>query len=223
MRLFIDDGTNANLLMLLSCCKSDNYLEGVISCNGLPHKHGYCKLLNFIGSFLRTTELRKLLSMKNIYSGRTCLNIAAIAGNLCQMKVLLEMGMFYLCKLPNGDWIVDWLIRLDSFKLWIQEFHDFEVPQLYLINVLGASLNTFDDLGYSPLHYIIRKPRKDMVKNKNTFFNIPNLKPSPFFSFWNLFIGVQICQFNIRMNEGRIVFNNVWRIIYRMSNYKHIF
>uniref|UniRef100_A0AC34F8E2 Uncharacterized protein n=1 Tax=Panagrolaimus sp. ES5 TaxID=591445 RepID=A0AC34F8E2_9BILA len=67
LRILVDDGTNANLFMLLSCCRRKNDNENVISCNQLPFKHGYCALLH-----------------------------------------------------------------------------------------------TFDDLGYSPLHYIIRKPRLDM-------------------------------------------------------------
>uniref|UniRef100_A0AC35FAJ2 ANK_REP_REGION domain-containing protein n=1 Tax=Panagrolaimus sp. PS1159 TaxID=55785 RepID=A0AC35FAJ2_9BILA len=117
LRLLVDDGTNANLFMLLSCCRRKNDNDDVISCNQLPYKHGYCSMLKFIASFLRVTEIRKILSVKNLYSGRTCLNIASVSGNLCQMIALLEMG---------------------------------------------ALLHTFDDLGYSPLHYIIRKPRMDM-------------------------------------------------------------
>ena len=113
----MDEGTDSNLFMILACCwqKTDN--SEVISCNGLEKKHGYCNLIRYIASFFRPSELKGIFEVRNSYSGRTPLTIAAVAGNRCQLKALLESG---------------------------------------------ADPNTVDHLGYSPIHYAIRRTRQDM-------------------------------------------------------------
>uniref|UniRef100_A0AC34Q800 Uncharacterized protein n=1 Tax=Panagrolaimus sp. JU765 TaxID=591449 RepID=A0AC34Q800_9BILA len=63
-----------------------------IPCNKLENKHGYCQLIAFICQFFKPSELKIIFELRNSYSGRTALCIAAVAGNLCQMKVLLENG-----------------------------------------------------------------------------------------------------------------------------------
>ena len=113
----MDEGTDSNLFMVLSCCwqKTDN--AEIISCNGLEKKHGYCSLIRYISNFFKPSELKGIFEVRNSYSGRTALTIAAVAGNRCQLKALLESG---------------------------------------------ADPNTVDQLGYSPVHYTIRRTRQDM-------------------------------------------------------------
>lgn len=120
LRLFIDQGTESNIFMLLSGCYKQNDESKTISCNQLSNKHGYCKLIQYLSTFFRPSELKTLLGIRNCYSGRTAFCISSVAGNLCQQRMLLECA---------------------------------------------ANANTVDDLGYSPMHYIVKRsvPRKDMV------------------------------------------------------------
>lgn len=78
--------------MLLSACWQKTDDSQFIPCNKLENKHGYCQLIAFICQFFKPSELKIIFELRNSYSGRTALCIAAVAGNLCQMKVLLENG-----------------------------------------------------------------------------------------------------------------------------------
>uniref|UniRef100_A0A7E4UVP8 ANK_REP_REGION domain-containing protein n=1 Tax=Panagrellus redivivus TaxID=6233 RepID=A0A7E4UVP8_PANRE len=90
---YISKSTDANVFMLLAAAwKPRDDQDTIIACQQLSEPHGYCGLIKFIGSMLRPTEAKALMNVKNSYSGRTALNVAAVAGSMCQMEALLKLG-----------------------------------------------------------------------------------------------------------------------------------